>query len=44
MTLRGIMRKDVLLLNGGGGSGSWPALVSKFMEKAARRTSIDSVL
>ncbi len=29
VTLRGLMRKDVLLLNGGGGSGSWSALISR---------------
>jgi hypothetical protein len=43
-TLRGLMRKDVLLLNGGEGQVHGRRWYQQCMEKAAWRTSIDSVL
>ena len=44
VTLRGLMRKDVLLLNGGGGQVHGRRWYQQCMEKAAWRTSVDSVL
>jgi hypothetical protein len=44
VTLRGLMRKDVLLLNGGGGQIHGRRWYQECMEKAAWRTSVDSVL
>ena len=44
VTLRGLMRKDVLLLNGGGGQVHGRRWYQECMEKAAWRTSVDSVL
>jgi hypothetical protein len=44
VTARGLMRKDVLLLNGGGGQVHGRRWYQEFMEKAAWRTSVDSVL
>jgi hypothetical protein len=43
VTLRGLMREDVLL-NGGGGQVHGRRWYQEFMEKAAWRTSVDSVL
>ena len=44
VTLRGLMRNDVLLLNGGGGQVHGRRWYQQCMEKAAWRTSVDSVL
>ncbi len=46
VTLRGLMRNDVLLLllNGGGGQAHGQRWYQQCMEKAAWRTSADSVL
>jgi hypothetical protein len=44
VTLRGLMRKDVLLLNSGGGQVRGRRWYQECMEKAAWRTSVDSVL
>jgi hypothetical protein len=44
VTLRDLMRKDVLLLNGGGGQVHGRRWYQQCMEKAAWRTSVDSVL
>jgi hypothetical protein len=44
VTLRGLMRNDVLLLNGGGGKVHGRRWYQECMEKAARRTIVDSVL
>jgi hypothetical protein len=44
VTFRGLMRNDVLLLNGGGGQVHGPRWYQQCMEKAACRTSVDSVL
>jgi hypothetical protein len=44
LTLRGLMRNDVLLLNGGGGQVHGLRWYQQCMEKAAWRTSVDSVL
>jgi hypothetical protein len=44
MTLCGLMRKDVLLLNGSGGQVHGRRWHRQCMEKAAWRTSVDSVL
>jgi hypothetical protein len=43
VTLRGLMRKDVLLLNGGGGQVHGRRWYQECMEKTAWRTSVDSV-
>jgi hypothetical protein len=44
VTFRGVMRKDVLLLYGGGGQGHGRRWYQECMEKAAWRSSVDSVL
>jgi hypothetical protein len=44
VTLRGLMRKDLLLLNGGGGQVHGRRWYQECMETAAWRTSIDLVL
>ena len=44
VTLCGLMRKDVLLLNGGGDQVHGRRWYQECMEKAAWRTSVDSVL
>ena len=44
VTLRGLIRNDVLLLNGGGGQVHGRRWYQQCMEKAAWRTSVDSVL
>jgi hypothetical protein len=44
VTLRGLMRKDVLLLNGGGGQVHGRRWYQQCIEKAAWWTSVDSVL
>jgi hypothetical protein len=44
VTLRGLMRNDVLLLNGCGGQVHGQRWYQQCMEKAAWRTSVDSVL
>jgi hypothetical protein len=44
VTLRDLMRKDALLLNGGGGQVHGRRWYQECMEKVAWRTSVDSVL
>jgi hypothetical protein len=44
VTLCGLMRKDVLLLNGGEGQVHGRRYYQECMEKAAWRTSVDSLL
>jgi hypothetical protein len=43
VSLRSLMRKDVLLRNGGGGQVHGRRWYQECMEKAAWRTSVDSV-
>jgi hypothetical protein len=44
VTLRGLMRNDVLLLNGGGGQVHGRRWYQQCMEEAAWQTSVESVL